>query len=98
MSFDNDHDRTVHARIYTLGQEPIEVVRYDRAGKWYREQGPHRERLTLLDAVQLATEPIDTDTTTRTVRLNGYGGGRFARQVKLTNAILSAGIKPEWMV
>lgn len=48
------NDRTVHARARGGG----EVVRYDRAGKWYLENSPEggRVQITLDEAVFLAIQ------------------------------------------
>lgn len=46
-------DRQVHGVSANGG----EIVRYDRAGKWYLENGRGRHRITLAGAVSLATDP-----------------------------------------
>lgn len=48
-------DRRVHARMIT----GAEVVRYNRAGKWYLEwpNGRRRSQLTIGDVVALACTP-----------------------------------------
>ena len=47
-------DRRVHA----VSDRGVEVVRYERAGKWYVEvPGVGRRRVTLEEAVQKATLP-----------------------------------------
>lgn len=61
-------DRTVHAKTV----RGTEVVRYDRAGKWFVEGvDGWRHRVSLADAVRLATQP-DAE-----VFLGRPGGGRF---------------------
>jgi hypothetical protein len=63
-------DRTVHAVTAGGG----EIVRYDRAGKWYHEHaGDPRERraVTFAEAVRIATLPDST------VRRGLPGGARF---------------------
>ncbi len=92
-----DDLRTVHASISKAGEETIWVVRYDRSGHWYREQGMNRKRITLLEAVKLAAEPIDSSDTSRSVKQGGYGGSRFTKQVRMTEALLRAGVTPGWM-
>lgn len=48
-------DRTVHCTIVAgTGGPRIEIVRYDRSGKWWREEGPQRRPLTLDAAVKYA--------------------------------------------
>jgi len=69
-------DRRIHAR--TPGG--VEIVRYDRAGKWYAElRTPmgdwERRLLTVGEAVELATE-IDTR-----VYLRVPGGDTFDRLI-----------------
>ena len=48
--------RTVHCTIVPVGGGRIEYVRYDRAGKWYREDGAKRTRVTLADVVKAAAQ------------------------------------------
>lgn len=69
-----DYDRRVHART----SDGAEIVRYDRAGKWYLEptDGTRRRQLTLAEAIDLATQP---DSTTF---LRLPGGGAFDRAVR----------------
>lgn len=49
-----DRDRTVHG----ISADGYEIVRYDRAGKWYLEDGPTKRvrALRIADAAALATE------------------------------------------
>jgi hypothetical protein len=64
------HDRTVHARL----ADGREVVRYDRAGKWYIEADnslPTRRHITIGQAVRFALLPGST------AYLGRGGGGRF---------------------
>lgn len=72
-------DRTVHA---TNAAIRYEVVRYDRAGKWYLEEPGRRRPLTLLEAVKEA-EWIDY--CNGDVRLGLPGGGAFDRLYKSRN-------------
>lgn len=67
-------DRCVHARTH----DGVEVVRYDRGGKWYAEptDGTPRRALTLARAVELATQPGST----AVLRLPG--GGAFDSAVR----------------
>lgn len=68
-----ERDRTVHART-RLGNE---VVRYDRAGKWYVESSSlPRQRLTLAQAVKMALAPGAE------VYFGRPGGGRFDAAVR----------------
>jgi hypothetical protein len=46
-------DRTVHA-ILVNGAE---IVRYDRAGKWYYESSSYRRHLTITEAVEFVGSP-----------------------------------------
>ncbi len=70
-------DRTVHAKFI----DQIEVVRYDRAGKWYIEylDGRKRKHVGVLDAAEEAA---------RIAREGGViyygqpGGGRFDHWAK----------------
>lgn len=56
----NDPDRTVHCTIVPLGGGRIEIVRYDRAGKWYYEStnGSRKMRrlITVAEAVEFAAD------------------------------------------
>lgn len=47
-------DRTVHCTIVTDPRS--EIVRYDRAGKWFVEAGPYRRSITLTEAVAFAAQ------------------------------------------
>jgi hypothetical protein len=69
-----NYDRTVHARVQRDGTFPHrhEIVRYDRAGRWYEEcpAAQHRRRaLTVNEAASLAVMG--------TAYLNRPGGVRF---------------------
>lgn len=65
-------DRTVHAC-----QPGMEIVRYDRAGKWWLEyDNGAREQLTLREAVYLATRKGST------IFLGRPGGQAFDRKVR----------------
>lgn len=67
------NDRRVHAVLANGG----EVVRYDRAGAWYLENGAgQHSRITLAGAVSLASGPGAT------VHLGLPGGGRFDAAVR----------------
>ncbi|WP_413354062.1 hypothetical protein [Microbacterium sp. 1P06AB] len=48
------NDRTVHCTVIPIDGGRIEIVRYDRSGKWYREEGDRRRPLTLGQAVLYA--------------------------------------------
>ena len=62
-------DRTVHCTIVPVGGGRIEIVRYDRAGKWYREDGGNRTRITIAEAVSVAAQ----DRPARTAGSTGTG-------------------------
>lgn len=69
-------DRTVHA----LTADGAEVVRYERAGKWYvevpvgqRQSRGGRTRISIDEAVALARDGE--------AKLGLYGGARFDRKV-----------------
>lgn len=47
-------DRRVHCTIVPIGGDRIEIVRYDRASKWWYESGTQRKPLTLAQAVEFA--------------------------------------------
>jgi hypothetical protein len=49
-------DRRVHCTIVPHSGERIEYVRYNRSGKWYREDGGRRTRITIADAVAAASQ------------------------------------------
>ena len=76
-------DRTVHARI---GEQ--EIVRYDRAGKWWVEYSPPRmrsaRRVTLAEAVRLAREGLESGE--GQVFLRKPGGGAFDAKFKKARA------------
>lgn len=71
-------DRTVHARC---GDE--ELVRYDRAGKWFLEYRPARMRparqVSVGEAVRLALEMIERG---GSVIFRRPGGTTFDRKVR----------------
>lgn len=47
-------DRVVHATISPVSGPRIEIVRYDRSGKFYYESGKERRQITLAEAVAFA--------------------------------------------
>ena len=49
-------DRTVHCTIIPIGGGRIEIVRYDRSGKWFYESGATRRMLTLDEAAAMADD------------------------------------------
>ena len=51
-----DQDRTVHCTIVPISGGRIEYVRYNRSGKWWREDGGKRTPIKLADAVAAASE------------------------------------------
>lgn len=70
-------DRTVHA----VSADGIEVVRYDRAGKWYLEPPSHlllpRQHVTIAEAVRFARWCADNG---GRVFLRRAGGTAFDRK------------------
>jgi len=70
------YDRTVHGWTADLA----EIVRYDRAGKWYVEYPPAtlkpRRPVSVAEAVRLATEAGAR------VFANRYGGQAFNARVR----------------
>lgn len=48
---DTRQDRTVHLTIVPATGDRIEIVRYDRGGKWRYESGDMKRSLTLKEAV-----------------------------------------------
>lgn len=69
-------DRTVHARLF----DGVEIVRYDRAGKWYAEKQAllaPRQHLTLSQAVAMVLNDEDAE-----VFHGKPGGAMFDRRVK----------------
>lgn len=76
-------DRTVHARI---GEQ--EIVRYDRAGKWWVEWVPDRMRgarqVSLGEAVDLAVKGAELGTAD--VFLDKPGGGMFDAKFRKSRA------------
>lgn len=74
------YDRTVHCTIVPVSGGRIEYVRYDRAGKWYREDGAERTRIALADAVKAAARDRP-----EVIWHEGRPGGRaFDAQVRKT--------------
>lgn len=69
-------DRTVHA----VANDGREVVRYNRAGKWYVEGVVRRHSIVLWEAVLLAAHP---DATWYEGRV---GGSRFDAEVRKVRA------------
>lgn len=56
LSYWKERDRTVHCTIVPGSGERVEIVRYDRAGKWWYESGKTRKPLTLDEAVKFAAD------------------------------------------
>ena len=72
------NDRTVHA----FGPD-LEVVRYDRAGKWYiepKDKTLPRQAVTIAEAVNMALWLRDDN---GTLRLGQQGGARFDAMVRV---------------
>lgn len=75
---DDAWDRTVHA-----ANALAEVVRYDRAGKWYiepRDRSLPRQLVTVKQAAQYALWMEEHDS--GTIHLGRAGGGSFDRAVR----------------
>jgi len=69
----NGNDRTIHA----VTEDGREIVRYNRAGKWWAEAPPdYRQRLSLREAARLATLRGSA------VRLGLAGGSQFDAAVR----------------
>ena len=51
----SDDPRRVHVTVVPIGGGRIEYVRYDRSGKWYREDGDRRTLIKIGDAVDVAS-------------------------------------------
>lgn len=80
-------DRTVHCTIVPVGGGRIEIVRYDRAGKWYREDGGNRTRITVAEAVSVAAQDRPA-----VLWHEGRPGGRaFDAKVRKARAARTAG-------
>lgn len=80
MTLTHDDDRTVHARFAT----GLEVVRYDRAGRWYFEkEGEKRQRVTIQQAVSLVRDALREKEPSVEVFTGKPGGGAFDRKVGL---------------
>lgn len=65
-------DRTVHA--ISGHEQPYELVRYDRAGKWYIEGPSRRTSVSLAEAVEFADQWWRTG---GTPYIGRRGGSRF---------------------
>lgn len=68
-----DDDRTVHVHLLN----GLEIVRYDRSGKWYEESPGQRKRIGISTAVATALTPGAT------VFLGKMGGRTFDAKVRL---------------
>lgn len=75
-------DRRVHAKVPIpveagpeFGGEFAEIVRYERAGKWYYESPVLRRQLALDEAVQFVEEESQ-------VQFGVPGGSAFDRRVR----------------
>jgi hypothetical protein len=68
------NDRTIHATT----NDGVQVVRHDRAGKWYAEQDrdPRRRCITVAEAIELACRPGSV------VHYGLPGGSHFDREVR----------------
>jgi hypothetical protein len=72
-------DRRIHARDYS----GVEIVRYDRAGKWYAEQDGHRSHISVSKAVAVARYLLDNDR--GEVFFGLPGGAMFDAKVRLAS-------------
>lgn len=83
-------DRTVHAS-HPAGEE---IVRYNRAGKWYRElvePSPHAPMRAKLTLAQAAQEAIEMACQGGKIHLDRYGGQRFDSEVRRRMRLLDDG-------
>ena len=70
-------DRTVHA-VIERDDVVTEIVRYDRAGKWYVEpSGGVRTRVSIKEAVDLIRAEMDREDHVVTWRAKQPGGHAF---------------------
>lgn len=69
---ESESDRRVHAVL----SDGTEVVRYDRAGKWYLEKGDVRQKVTLDAAARASLADAEAQ-----VRLGISGGKAFDAKV-----------------
>lgn len=71
-------DRTVHVTIVPESEkdERVEIVRYERAGKWWYESALDRHPLTIAEAVDLAHEHAERQNSV-TWRAGVQGGSTF---------------------
>jgi hypothetical protein len=71
-------DRTVHASSPSEGGT-IEIVRYDRQGRWYQEVGARRERIP--NVHEAAQRAIDLEEAGGTIHTGRSGGQHFDAKV-----------------
>ena len=69
------NDRVVHAFL----KDGTEIVRYDRAGKWYAERwDTQRQRLTIKNAATMTLNDPESH-----INFNMVGGTQFDRLVRV---------------
>lgn len=78
----SDDTRTVHAEIVSTEFDwKVEIVRYDRAGKWYLEDTTNgktkRTAVTLSEAVDYFRRMRDSSRLTSTHYGGRHGGSQF---------------------
>lgn len=79
-------DRTVHCTTVPASGERIELVRYDRSGKWFYESGPTKRHVTLAEAVAMC------DNRPAVIWHEGRPGGRmFDARVRSARAARKSG-------
>lgn len=82
-----DLDRVVHGHFLTPEDVRTEVVRYDRAGKYYLEgEDKRRKPVTLQGAVDALLSPEAGDDAKAEYYLGKFGGQKFDACVRRTLA------------
>jgi hypothetical protein len=73
------NDRVVHASAPTEVGTTIEIVRYDRQGRWYQEFGAVRERIA--NVHEAAQRAVDLEASGGTIHQGLPGGRHFDAKV-----------------